>query len=124
MITSSNRLQLTSHRLILYDQLSIKDLQLPMVTNSEIKKTERKTTIPGTSRINRQIVSRVLIHLTDKTFMQFEFELGGHNEFLDQLNQQLIRKHWLYSNNSNRANISTGISGIEKQIQNRIDSQD
>ena len=100
------------------------DFKLVTIASCEIKKLERQLTMPGSSRINRQMYSRVLIYFADKPLIQFEFELGGHNEFLEQLNQQLIRKHWLYSGTSTDKTMSLGIAGIQKKIQDRLDFQD
>lgn len=58
-------------------------------------------------------------------FVQLEFEYGGHNEFYDQLNQQLELKRWLGKDSG--AAISTasiGITGIQRNIQSRLDQQD
>ncbi len=118
-------MQLTSFRIILDNHSSKSDFKLVTIANCEIKKFERQIPVPGSSRINRQIFSRVLIYFADKPLIQFEFELGGHNEFLEQLNQQLIRKHWLYSGASGAdKTMSLGIAGIQKKIQDRLDFQD
>ena len=123
-LATSNKLQLTSFRIILSNNGSKSDFKLVTIASCEIKKLERQLTMPGSSRINRQMYSRVLIYFADKPLIQFEFELGGHNEFLEQLNQQLIRKHWLYSGTSTDKTMSLGIAGIQKKIQDRLDFQD
>lgn len=118
-----HRLELTSHRLFLHQQTSKLEVSLQSIINAEIKKLERQSAMPGTSRISRQIITRVALQFQDKSSLQIEFDFGGHNEFVDQLNQQLIRKHWLYSHTTNKT-ISLGIAGIEKKIQDRLDNQD
>ncbi len=66
-----------------------------------------------------------MVRSTTDPFVQFEFEYGGHNEFFNELNQQLVRRHWLNtSSTSNVAFSSFGIRGIERNIQNRLDNQD
>ena len=58
-------------------------------------------------------------------FVQLEFEYGGHNEFYDQLGQQLERQRWLGKGSSKQlTGHSIGITGIQRNIQNRLDQQD
>ncbi len=129
MVITSNKLHLTSHRLILSDQYNSRtDLKLSTIVNTEIKKSERILSSSNNRTNSRQTLARVVIYFNDKPLIQFEFEYGGHNEFLDQLNQQLIRKHWLYGSSSStstdKATMSFGIAGIQKKIQDRLDTQD
>lgn len=132
MVITSNKLHLTSHRLILSDQYNSRtDLKLSTIVNTEIKKSERVLSSSNNRTNSRQTLARVVIYFNDKPLIQFEFEYGGHNEFLDQLNQQLIRKHWLYASSSSssssstdKASMSLGIAGIQKKIQDRLDTQD
>ena len=86
-------LVLTSHRLLLNQLTSKLEAKLQLITYSEIKKLERQSNVSGATRVNRQIITRVIVKFQDNTQIQIEFEFGGQNKFLDRFNKQLLRKH-------------------------------
>lgn len=124
-------LKLTSHRLLWqdqYDKLCIIEISLSQVDKIELKQAQQISQSLAASRMNKQIYSKVLIYLNKNnpnSYLQFEFEYGGHNEFNQQLSDQLVRKKWLYSveDTANRLH-NVGIVGIQRKIQDRLDQQD
>ena len=120
---TTGRLQLTSHRLIWHHTLDPNckvEIDLNLIVNTELKQAHSENTnnSQGNQRFNRTYFTRLVLRLdtewkdfcqlsvvdpslnrsmVDPPFVQFEFEYGGHNEFFDQLNQQLERKKWAQS---------------------------
>ena len=126
-------LKLTSHRLFFIDKndrMCIIEFRLDNILNIELKQHQsivQQNFSTASNRNSRQVYSRIFVRLKQQTssFIQFEFEYGGHNEFYAQLNQQLERKKWTYSNTSSLPMLhNAGIGGIQKKIQSRLDLQD
>lgn len=121
----TGELQLSSHRLFWADKNQILEINLFEILNAELKLANQIGS--GLSK-TKQVYSRIIINF-DKppksvTFIQFEFEYGGHKEFYQQLDQQLIRKKWLYSNTGAGMHGQIGIVGIQRKMQDRLDKQD
>lgn len=134
------KLRLTSFRILwhdLNDPNCILDIKLPQIQSVELK-SYSQLNAAATSRTSRVQFSRLSIRLErwpDATnyvaydmqpnpCVEFEFEYGGHNEFNQQLNQQLERKHWTYSSQQTSSMHNVGITGIQRKIQDRLDLQD
>jgi ESCRT-II complex subunit VPS36 len=132
------KLKLTSHRLIWQSMLDTQcrfEISLQQIVNIELKQLKGVSKDGATSRMNRsydEFSSRIQIDfnkLDSKTnstgTIQFEFEYGGHNEFKKELTSQLTRKHWLYSSQQQQQQQQQqhGITGIQRQIQSRLDTQ-
>lgn len=139
----TGRLQLTSHRLIWHapsDPNCKVETDLSQIVKAELKQVHRE----GESRYNRTYLSRLIVSfdpkeqnfnglsIIDKSlsrsftnpFVQFEFEYGGHKEFNDQLHQQLDRKRWTNISSGHSSTLNIGITGIQRNIQTRLDQQD
>ena len=129
-------LRLTSHRLLWLDrndQMCIIEFRLDQIVNIELKQHQsiaQQSFSGAAGRNAKQVLSRISIKLSQESssLVQFEFEYGGHNEFYQQLNQQMERKKWLYAKAAGSApsqpHHNVGISGIQRKIQDRLDMQD
>ncbi|CAF0736675.1 unnamed protein product [Brachionus calyciflorus] len=141
------KLQLTSHRLLWNDHNDkncILEISLNQIKNAELKQVQNRPPSSSTSsKLSRQIYPRILLNLDKpfelsnlvdvygaypQSFVYFEFEYGGHNEFYQMLNNQLTRKKWTMSldqqNSLNTKIQNIGISGIQRQKQDKLDQQD
>jgi hypothetical protein len=145
------KLRLTSHRLFWHDQIDLNciiEVKLAQILSAELRNPSQITSQnTPQNRTNRQIYSRIslklqrLVHSENQNYIceasrqvdsqtvQFEFEYGGHNEFYQQLNQELTRKHWLSGQHSTAAgqqasaSHNMGIVGIQRKLQDRLDLQ-
>lgn len=145
------KLELTSHRIIWHDQSDHAcklEISLSQITHYELRQAAQ--IMSGMSLASRQskpsVYSRIKIKadknndypahtyvlghvpITPVSHVQFEFEYGGHNEFYQELEQQLIRKQWTRSGQASAALAnqfhSVGITGIQRKIQDKLDQQD
>lgn len=142
---TSGQLDLTSHRLIwhsLIDRNCSVETNLSNITSIELRQTQKENETnrfgrlsnvtrlivnfsPGDGKLTHlSIVDSSLTRSFTQPFVQFEFEYGGHNEFHDQLGRQLEQKRWSSTEKSNQNYPSIGITGIQRNIQNRLDKQD
>jgi hypothetical protein len=124
-------LKLSSHRLFWHDKHDPKciiEFKLDSISTAELKQQQQQSFSAASNRNNaRQTFTRILIKFHEHaSFVQFEFEFGGHNECLQQLNQQIVRKKWSYSvpNSSLQLQHNVGIGGIQRKIQSKLDQQD
>lgn len=143
------KLRLTNHRLFWHDSKDLNcllEVHLSQILNSELISPNMSTA--ASSRMSRQIYTRLVLRLErfktadfrlktyvvepkgygDTSMIQFEFLYGGHNEFYQQLNQQIAAKSWSYSDRKSASgksdSHSIGIAGIQRKIQDRLDLQD
>ncbi|RNA09323.1 vacuolar -sorting-associated 36 isoform X1 [Brachionus plicatilis] len=136
------RLQITSHRLLWFDQNDrhcVLEISLSQIKNAELKQMQNRS---QSSKFNEQLFPRIrlllekpvdLKNLVDdmssypESFVFFEFEYGGHNEFFQVLNNQMNRKKWNSASDQNLLGTkiqNIGVSGIQRQIQDRLNQQD
>ena len=123
--------KLSSHRLFWHDKHDTKciiEFKLDSISTAELKQQQQQSFSAASNRNNaRQAFTRILLKFHENaSLVQFEFEFGGHNEFLQQLNQQLVRKKWSYSvsNSTLQLQHNVGIGGIQRKIQSKLDQQD
>jgi ESCRT-II complex subunit VPS36 len=125
-------LKLSSHRLFWHDKndpACIIEFKLDSILSAELKQQQQQSFTASSNRNSRQITfTRIIVKFIEHASnVQFEFEFGGHNEFLQQLHQQLLRKKWTYSSKvsaSHQLQHNVGIGGIQRKIQNKLDQQD
>lgn len=144
------KLRLTNYRLLWHDSNDYRciiELHLSQIVSVELRSAgSAQVSRPGAS--SRDVYSRIVLALQRSltgynyvcempagyqtsgraSLVQFEFEYGGHNEFLQQLNQQIGAQSWTYSGSKPSSGLSSphtiGIAGIQRKIQDRLDLQD
>lgn len=134
------RLQITSHRLLWFDQTDkfcILEISLSQIKNAEVKQVQGRSHVSKNIQLFPRI--KLLLEKPDDSknvidninsysepFIYFEFEHGGHNEFFQVLKNQINRKKWAMGSNLDLLNSkiqNIGVSGIQRQIQERINHQ-
>jgi ESCRT-II complex subunit VPS36 len=144
------KLQLTSHRMLWQDRNDsscILEFSLSEIKSHELKQIASVSQAGVSLKLSRQIFTRLSLLLerntnyraesylipdsisaTHNSIVQFEFEYGGHNEFYQQLIQQLNRKKWSLKhgqvNSLSNQMHNVGITGIQRKIQEKLDQQD
>lgn len=141
------KLRLTNHRLFWHDSNDYRcviEIHLSQIANVELKSPTATINRPtGPTASNRQVYARLALSIQrnqlsnsnyicempmggrgqNGSLVQFEFEYGGHNEFQQQLNQQVGAQSWSYSKTGSSQH-TFGIAGIQRKIQDRLDMQD
>ena len=136
---NSGQLQVTSHRLLWHDPNDARciiELGLNQIVGVELKQAQRVAATRQSSNprillqleketvfTDASLVDSSLTRAVVNPYVQLEFEHGGHNEFKELLNQQLVRKRWIHTHTGLNSQ-HTGISGIQKKLQDRLDQQD
>lgn len=135
------RLQITSHRLLWFDQndkFCVLEISLPQIKNAEVIQVQSRSFGSKNAKIFPRI--KLLLEIPGDTknvvdninsysepFIYFEFEHGGHNEFFQVLTNQINRKKWIMGSNQDLLSSkiqNIGVSGIQRQIQDKINQQD
>ena len=143
-----SQLQLTNERLICRVSESkgagqwqplVVDLDLAKIVNIELKQPQatsqpQQPLSASRARLQQAAVAltRLIIRADTGECVQVEFEYGGHNEFHQQLNEQLNLSRLIKSSSSasssyglSSANTAaSGIVGIQRKIQHKLDQQD
>ncbi len=133
-------LLLTNRRIICslnLPPLLIVELNLSQIVDIELKQVQSATNQQGSTGLsnrNRHIFTRLFINASvdvgniasRKEMIQFEFEYGGHNEFHQQLKEQMALKQLISadgltrpSSSSNLSGQNFGITGIQRNIQSK-----